>query len=98
MFILLYGYFLSFFFLKSERSSAIFCLSPISHSNVKLPYQHFLYELDMYQQFDMYQIYKALLPICAVDMWCLYLTHIGSHVERMVSPKEYHKIEMHGSI
>jgi hypothetical protein len=25
------------------------------------------------------------------------LLHIGSHAERMVSLKEYHKIEMHGS-
>jgi hypothetical protein len=25
------------------------------------------------------------------------LLYIGSHVERMVNPKEYHKIEMHGS-
>jgi hypothetical protein len=25
------------------------------------------------------------------------LLHIGSHAERTVNPKEYHKIEMHGS-
>jgi hypothetical protein len=52
----------------SSCYTTIFCLSPISHRNVKLPYQHYLYELDMYQQFGVYQLYKALLPICAVDM------------------------------
>jgi hypothetical protein len=45
----------------------------------------------------MYQLYKAMHVANTCSGHVVNLLHIGSHAERTVNPKEYHKIEMHGS-